>query len=65
MQALCNSHLIVHKLTAKEFFRSAYMWKFGKDISDLSLANDAKVFDERGKVPAYTVDYLVHCYGAH
>ena len=65
MQALCNSHLIVHKLTTKELFRSAYMWRFGRDITDQSLTDDTQLFDERGKIPPYIVDYFVHIYGAH
>lgn len=65
MQALCNSHLIVNKLTAKEFFRSAYMWKFWKDITDTALYEDVKAFDEAGKVPAYATAYLIDVYGAN
>lgn len=63
MQALCNSHMIVHEMSPRQFFRAAYYWKHDKDIPDLSLANDAKKFDEWGEVPAYVTDYLVHCYG--
>lgn len=63
MQALCQVHMKNNELTPRQFFRSAYMWKFGKDISDLSLTNDTKLFDERGKVPPYVVDYLIQVYG--
>lgn len=63
MQALCNSHIIIHEMSPRQFFRTAYMWKFGKDITDLALANDAKLFDEYGQVPPYVTDYLIHCYG--
>lgn len=65
MQALFNAHLKNHQLSPKQFYRSAYMWKFGKDVSDLALANDLMVYQLQGKIPGYVVDYLVHCYGAH
>lgn len=50
MQALVSSHLHIHKLTTKEFFRSAYIHKFGIDCLDVALANDAKRFDEAGYI---------------
>lgn len=63
MQALFNVHLKHHNLSPKQFLRSAYMWKFGKDVSDLSLANDLMVYQLQGKIPNYARDYLIHCYG--
>lgn len=63
MQALCKAHLLNHQLQPKQFFRSAYMWKWGKDATDLTLANDLLVYHTSGRLPAYVTDYLVHCYG--
>lgn len=65
MQALCQVHLLNNQLSPRQFFRSAYMWKFGKDATDLMLANDLLSYHTQGKIPAYVTDYLVHCYGAH
>lgn len=63
MQALAMSHKHVHRLTTHELLRTAYMHRFGKDITCLSLANDAKCFDERGTIPPYLTEYLIHVYG--
>lgn len=63
MQALVSSHLHIHKLTTKEFFRSAYIHKFGIDCLDVALANDAKRFDEAGYIPPYVVNYIISIYG--
>jgi hypothetical protein len=63
MQALCNSHLIVHQLSPRQFFRAAYMWRWNKDIPEQSLEVDVMAFDKYGTVPSYISDYLVHCYG--
>ena len=63
MQALCTVHLGNHHLSPRQFFRSAYMWKWSKDIPDTSLCNDLKLFAEQGKVPDYVRDYLIHVYG--
>lgn len=64
MQALAQAHMRNHQLSHRQFLRAAYMWKFNKDISDLSLANDCKLLVECGRVPQYLTDYLVHIYGA-
>lgn len=64
MQALCDSHIFVNEMSPKQFFRCAYMWKFNKDITDTSLDEDVKNFDEAGKVPAYATAYLINVYGA-
>ena len=65
VQALVSSHLHIHRLTTKEFFRSAYIHKFGVDCLDVALANDAKRFDESGFIPPYVVPYIIHIYGVH
>lgn len=39
------------------------MWKHEKDIPDRSLEEDVHFFDKFGQIPAYIVDYLIHCYG--
>lgn len=65
MQALADSHKFVEQLSTRQFIRSAYHWKFGKDISDQALDDDSAAYDERGKVPPYMTDYLLHIYGVH
>lgn len=63
MRALAEVHMRNHGLTQKQFLRSAYQWKFSKDISDLSLCNDTKQLVEHGKIPQYLIDYILHIYG--
>ncbi len=63
MQALANVHMINHHLSPRQFLRSAYMWRYQKDIPDLALASDAKALDEQGTIPCYLTDYLIHIYG--
>ena len=63
MLALIDSHMFVHKMTALEFFRNAYYWRFSKDITTEALGNDSDAYQKHGKVPPYAVDYTVHIYG--
>lgn len=63
MQALADSHVFVQQLSPKQFLRSCYMWKFGKDITDEALNADARDYIEIGKVPAYVCAYLISRYG--
>jgi hypothetical protein len=65
MLALVVQHIHRHKLTTKEFFRSAYLWRFGRDCLDISLANDAKRFDETGYLPDYVCKFASSIYGVH
>lgn len=65
MQALADSHMFVNKLTRQEFFRTAYYWKFEKDIPEVSLMEDVQDFQYQGKLRPYAIDYLIHCYGVH
>jgi hypothetical protein len=65
MQALAHSHMSVNRLSGREMLRTAYYWRFNKDITDLALANDTKQFMESGNAPDYLVKYLIHCYGVH
>jgi hypothetical protein len=64
MQALAQAHLHNHKLTIRELLRTAYMWRFSRDITEMALTNDAKVFSEQGHSPDYLVKYLLGIYGA-
>ena len=64
MQALAQVHIMNHKLTATEFIRVCYYWRFNCDITGDALANDVKCFCEYGTVPPYMVSYLIHLYGA-
>lgn len=63
MQALCSVHILNHRLTPREFFRTAYMWKFQKDIPPNSLNADIEAFQYIGNLQPYAVDYLIHIYG--
>lgn len=63
MQALVSSHLHVKNITTKDFFRTAYVARFGYDCSDTALANDAKNFDEAGRIPDYVIKYMIKLYG--
>lgn len=65
MQALADSHKFVNNLTTKEMLRTAYMWRFNKDITDEALRTDSEAFDNRGKVPPYLTEYMLHVYGTH
>lgn len=63
MQALTQSHMMKNMLSTRQFFRSGYYWKYGKDIPDVTLGIDCNSFDKFGQVPAYIVAYLIHIYG--
>ena len=39
------------------FFRSAYIWRFGKDVD---LATDVLAYKESHKVPKYVEAYVVN-----
>ena len=65
MQALASVHMNNHRLTPREFFRSAYMWRFGKDIPPQSLDADIEALQYTGKLQPYAEDYLINIYGAH
>ena len=39
------------------FFRSAHIWKFGKDIK---TQTDVQAFRARGEVPKYVEEYVNH-----
>lgn len=39
------------------FFRSAYIWKFGKDIT---VQTDVQAYRARGAVPQYVEEYVRH-----
>lgn len=63
MQALIDSHLFCNNLTTQELLRTAYMWKFDKDIPYTSLNEDAAKYDKYGQSPPYLVAYIINCYG--
>lgn len=63
MLVLARCHMRHNNLTPQQFLRATYMWKFDKDISDLSLTNDTKLFVEQGVVPPYAIAYLLFIYG--
>lgn len=65
MHALAESHMFVHCLKVVEFLRSAYYWRFDKDITDKALRADSDAFQKSGNVPPYVVDYLIHIYGVN
>jgi len=43
-------------------FRTAYIWRFGKDISRESLYDDVEQFIRDGTVPPYVCAYVVSRY---
>lgn len=63
MQALAQAHLRNHGLSPRELLRVAYYWCFKRDITDMALTNDTKLFCEQGTVPAYLTRYFIHIYG--
>ena len=63
MQALVESHAFVRSLELRDLFRSAYIRRFGKDISTTSLDEDVTTFKKYGKVPPYIVDFMIATYG--
>lgn len=65
MRALVESHAFVRRIEIRDLFRSAYIRRFNKDISQTSLDEDVDVFQKFGKVPPYIVDFMLAVYGAH
>lgn len=63
MQALVESHAFVRSIELRDLFRSAYIRRFGKDISAASLDEDVATFKKYGKVPPYIVDFMIATYG--
>lgn len=63
--ALMHAHLRNNQMSARQFLRAAYQWRYGSDLIDLALCNDTKLYEEQGKVPQYAADYLLHIYGTH
>lgn len=63
MQALTRVHMMNHQISPRQFFRAAYQRHFNKDISELALTNDLKIFDEQGNVPNYVTSFLIAIYG--
>lgn len=63
MQALVSVHIQNNRLTPREFFRTAYMWKFQKDIPLVSLDEDVQALQYTGKLQPYAVEYLIYIYG--
>lgn len=63
MQALVDSHLFVNRLTIEEFLRTAYYFRFGRDITHNALTEDSKQYNEGGKIPPYVISYILFVYG--
>lgn len=63
MLALVSVHIFNNRLTPREFFRTAYMWRFKKDIPPVSLDEDVEGLQYTGKLQPYAIDYLIHLYG--
>ena len=63
MLALVHVTCETQNISHKEFFRSAYIQKFGKDIPQASLHEDVEDFEQRQIIPPYVVDYVVGMYG--
>lgn len=65
MLAIVQLYVSKHNLIPCDFFRSAYMNKFQKDISQSSLDEDVRKYQSYGTVPPYVVDFMLKIYGAH
>lgn len=65
MQALVDSHLFVHNIKPRELFRSAYMYKFHRPITEEALTEDVDGFTVQGKIPPYVTNYMIAEYGVH
>jgi hypothetical protein len=50
-------------MQTEQLIRSAYVWKFNKDIPERSLKEDTHDFNVWGKVPPYLTAYIIHLYG--
>lgn len=59
MLALIQATCVARKCTSRDLFRTAYMWRFGKDIPAESLMDDVSDFSVKYKVPQYVIDYML------
>lgn len=62
MQLAFHQKLLELRLTYHEFFRVAYLWKFGK-LQDLTA--DCADYRLCGHLPKYATEYLAHLQGEH
>ena len=63
MLALIQVNCQLKNISPRDFFRSAYMRRFSKDIPAQSLNEDVDDFEKRLVIPKYVVDYIVSIYG--
>lgn len=55
-----NNHLATNHITAENFFRAAYYWRFEK-IGN--VGNDVRRFIRMSIVPSYVAEYVRHLQG--
>lgn len=63
MQILIQEMVRLNGSCIKSYFRSAYFWRFGKDLSQDSLDADVRNFEKTGNAPQYVCDYTCHIAG--
>lgn len=59
IQVTCQNR----NITARTFFRSAYLWRFNKDMPPNSLDDDVREYETHYAVPKYVIDYVLHIVG--
>lgn len=59
VELLCQTKKITHR----EIFRTAYVWKFNKDIPYECLEQDVEDFKRTYNTPPYVTSYLTDMYG--
>lgn len=63
MQALIKEMVSLNGSCDKSYFRSAYVWRFGRDLSQDSLEADIRNFNSTGNAPQYVCEYTCHIVG--
>jgi len=65
MDALIRAVVARRKISVRDFFRYAYIFKFHKDIPWGALDDDVKAFESSLNAPPYVVDYVVAYYATN
>lgn len=55
MRLYLENHLEQHKITDTDFFRSAYIWRFGKIEN---VYGDVLQYRVHGVIPSYVAEYV-------
>lgn len=46
-------------INLRDYFRSAYIWRFNRDVGLLPFQDDVEYYKEFGVLPAYVREYVV------